>query len=145
MDGSRSHTPDPLSPEAGGGSPAQGPQRGQGQVGASPTMQQRIKAIGVPTPLAISSPIRRYIISAPKDIYYYYYSQKHGVYSLIIYYFSRPTRWLNCGEITFALTLHFSFSLSFGHHKSMNAQGNFFHQNYFCVYTSVLGSTKYRV
>lgn len=58
MNGSRSHTPDPLSPETSG-SPATVPQR---QGGASPTMQQRIKAIGVPTPLAISSPIRRYII-----------------------------------------------------------------------------------
>ena len=61
MNGSRSHTPDPLSPE-GSGSPATGPQRVQGQGGASPTMQQRIKAIGVPTPLAISSPIRRYFL-----------------------------------------------------------------------------------
>lgn len=59
MNGSRSHTPDPLSPETSG-SPATVPQRSQS--GASPTMQQRIKAIGVPTPLAISSPIRRYII-----------------------------------------------------------------------------------
>lgn len=25
----------------------------------SPTMQQRIKAIGIPTPLALSSPLRR--------------------------------------------------------------------------------------
>ncbi|KOC66108.1 Palmitoyltransferase ZDHHC5 [Habropoda laboriosa] len=58
MNGSRSHTPDPLSPEASG-SPATASQRGQGQGGASPTTQ-RIKAIGVPTPLAISSPIRRY-------------------------------------------------------------------------------------
>lgn len=58
MNGSRSHTPDPLSPETSG-SPATIPQR---QGGASPTMQQRIKAIGVPTPLAISSPIRRYIM-----------------------------------------------------------------------------------
>jgi len=58
MNGSRSHTPDPLSPETSG-SPAAVPQR-QPQGGASPTMQQRIKAIGVPTPLAISSPIRRY-------------------------------------------------------------------------------------
>lgn len=60
INGSRSHTPDPLSPETSG-SPAIAPQRGQSQGGASPTMQQRIKAIGVPTPLAISSPIRRYI------------------------------------------------------------------------------------
>ncbi|XP_059480566.1 palmitoyltransferase ZDHHC8 isoform X2 [Neocloeon triangulifer] len=50
---SRSHTPDPLSPESQqpiGRSPGLPP---------SPTMQQRIKAIGVPTPLAMSSPIRR--------------------------------------------------------------------------------------
>ncbi|OAD54347.1 Palmitoyltransferase ZDHHC5, partial [Eufriesea mexicana] len=58
MNGSRSHTPDPLSPEASG-SPATASQTDQGQGGASPTTQ-RIKAIGVPTPLAISSPIRRY-------------------------------------------------------------------------------------
>ncbi|XP_054274125.1 palmitoyltransferase ZDHHC8 isoform X3 [Macrosteles quadrilineatus] len=40
---SRSHTPDME----------------RGVVGPSPTMQQRIKAIGVPTPLAMSSPLRR--------------------------------------------------------------------------------------
>ncbi|XP_043269763.1 palmitoyltransferase ZDHHC5-B [Venturia canescens] len=67
MNGSRSHTPDPLSPEATG-SPAGGPQRGQGQGGASPTMQQRIKAIGVPTPLAISSPIRRSNPGTPTQV-----------------------------------------------------------------------------
>ncbi|XP_014259008.1 palmitoyltransferase ZDHHC5 [Cimex lectularius] len=44
MAGSRSHTPDL--------------ERGLG-VAPSPTMHQRIKAIGVPTPLAISSPLRR--------------------------------------------------------------------------------------
>nr|CAD7401267.1 unnamed protein product [Timema cristinae] len=47
---SRSHTPDPLSPD----SQQPLPQRS----GPSPTMQQRIKAIGVPTPLAMSSPVR---------------------------------------------------------------------------------------
>lgn len=67
MNGSRSHTPDALSPE-GSGSPAIGPQRGQGQGGASPTMQQRIKAIGVPTPLAISSPIRRSNPGTPTQV-----------------------------------------------------------------------------
>ncbi|KAG5327095.1 ZDHC5 Palmitoyltransferase, partial [Pseudoatta argentina] len=64
MNGSRSHTPDPLSPETSG-SPATVPQR---QGGASPTMQQRIKAIGVPTPLAISSPIRRSNPGTPTQI-----------------------------------------------------------------------------
>jgi len=59
---SRSHTPDSLSPDR-----QQQQQQQQQQVqspasrgpGPSPTMQQRIKAIGVPTPLAMSSPIRR--------------------------------------------------------------------------------------
>ncbi|KAF7269325.1 zinc finger DHHC-type containing 8 isoform X2 [Rhynchophorus ferrugineus] len=48
MDGGRGGTPDSL-----------GPQR------ASPTMQQRIKALGVPTPLAMSSPVRRSNPSTP--------------------------------------------------------------------------------
>ncbi|XP_066595048.1 palmitoyltransferase ZDHHC8 isoform X2 [Prorops nasuta] len=65
MNGSRSHTPDPLSPEATG-SPATMGQRGQGS--ASPTMQQRIKAIGVPTPLTISSPIRRSNPGTPTQV-----------------------------------------------------------------------------
>ncbi|XP_012220270.1 palmitoyltransferase ZDHHC8 isoform X1 [Linepithema humile] len=65
MNGSRSHTPDPLSPETSG-SPATVPQRSQS--GASPTMQQRIKAIGVPTPLAISSPIRRSNPGTPTQV-----------------------------------------------------------------------------
>ncbi|XP_018354389.1 PREDICTED: palmitoyltransferase ZDHHC5 isoform X2 [Trachymyrmex septentrionalis] len=64
INGSRSHTPDPLSPETSG-SPATVPQR---QGGASPTMQQRIKAIGVPTPLAISSPIRRSNPGTPTQV-----------------------------------------------------------------------------
>ncbi|KAL7300426.1 hypothetical protein TKK_0006780 [Trichogramma kaykai] len=65
INGSRSHTPDPLgdSPSSGVTNTPSGPAQGQTVVGdirqASPTMQQRIKAIGVPTPLAISSPIRR--------------------------------------------------------------------------------------
>ena len=61
---SRSHTPDSLSPDR-----QQQQQQQQQQVqspasrgpGPSPTMQQRIKAIGVPTPLAMSSPIRRLV------------------------------------------------------------------------------------
>ncbi|XP_039292352.1 palmitoyltransferase ZDHHC5-B isoform X2 [Nilaparvata lugens] len=43
MGQSRSHTPD----------------MDRGNSGPSPTMQQRIKAIGVPTPLTLSSPLRR--------------------------------------------------------------------------------------
>ncbi|CAH1403959.1 unnamed protein product [Nezara viridula] len=45
MPGSRSHTPDL--------------ERGMVGVAPSPTMHQRLKTIGVPTPLAISSPLRR--------------------------------------------------------------------------------------
>ncbi|XP_074036593.1 palmitoyltransferase ZDHHC8-like [Leptinotarsa decemlineata] len=48
LDSNRSGTPDSL-----------GPQR------PSPTMQQRIKALGVPTPLALSTPVRRSNPSTP--------------------------------------------------------------------------------
>jgi hypothetical protein len=59
MSQSRSHTPDPLSPDRQQQQQVQSPaSRGPGP---SPTMQQRIKAIGVPTPLAMSSPIRRLV------------------------------------------------------------------------------------
>ncbi|XP_065203054.1 palmitoyltransferase ZDHHC8 isoform X2 [Planococcus citri] len=47
MGPSRSHTPD-IDRERNGNA-----------VSPSPTMQQRIKAIGVPTPIALSSPLRR--------------------------------------------------------------------------------------
>ncbi|PNF39088.1 hypothetical protein B7P43_G04146 [Cryptotermes secundus] len=53
---SRSHTPDPLSPDR---QQQQVPSPAPRGPGPSPTMQQRIKAIGVPTPLAMSSPVRR--------------------------------------------------------------------------------------
>ncbi|XP_001604831.2 palmitoyltransferase ZDHHC5 [Nasonia vitripennis] len=67
INGSRSHTPDPLTESSG--SPATGGQgTGGRQGGASPTMQQRIKAIGVPTPLAISSPIRRSNPGTPTQV-----------------------------------------------------------------------------
>lgn len=54
---SRSHTPDPLSPDRQ--QQQQAPSAATRGPGPSPTMQQRIKAIGVPTPLAMSSPVRR--------------------------------------------------------------------------------------
>lgn len=38
------------------------PNRQSNIVMQSPTMQQRMKAIGVPTPLALSSPLRRYVL-----------------------------------------------------------------------------------
>uniref|UniRef100_A0A8D8W4H5 Palmitoyltransferase n=1 Tax=Cacopsylla melanoneura TaxID=428564 RepID=A0A8D8W4H5_9HEMI len=47
---SRSHTPDIDRDQSRGGGAL---------VAPSPTMQQRIKAIGVPTPIAMSSPLRR--------------------------------------------------------------------------------------
>jgi hypothetical protein len=54
---SRSHTPDPLSPDRQ--QQQQVPSPAPRGPGPSPTMQQRIKAIGVQTPLAMSSPVRR--------------------------------------------------------------------------------------
>lgn len=69
LDPNRGYTPDPLSsPEQqqilspGGGIQMQLPPRGPNlgpQSSATPTMQQRIKAMGVATPLALSSPVRR--------------------------------------------------------------------------------------
>lgn len=58
---SRSHTPDPLSPDRQ--QQQQVPSPAPRGPGPSPTMQQRIKAIGVPTPLAMSSPVRRSVNS----------------------------------------------------------------------------------
>lgn len=40
-------------------STANGQRGGLNVVAATPTMQQRIKALGVATPLALSSPVRR--------------------------------------------------------------------------------------
>jgi len=56
---SRSHTPDSLSPDRQQQQQQQVQSPASRGPGPSPTMQQRIKAIGVPTPLAMSSPIRR--------------------------------------------------------------------------------------
>ncbi|XP_014213191.1 palmitoyltransferase ZDHHC5 [Copidosoma floridanum] len=75
VNGSRSHTPDPLADSSGAPATA-GHEGGNGNGGAptrahtggSPTMQQRIKAIGVPTPLAISSPIRRSNPGTPTQV-----------------------------------------------------------------------------
>ncbi|XP_055683146.1 palmitoyltransferase ZDHHC8 isoform X1 [Lutzomyia longipalpis] len=73
LDPSRGYTPDSLSPEQQPGQMMAGmqmqpvsqqQQQQQQQMGprgtsATPTMQQRIKALGVATPLAMSSPVRR--------------------------------------------------------------------------------------
>lgn len=69
LDPSRNYNADTLSPDqmigGGGGGPQQTAQQSQSLGGtqrmtsATPTMQQRIKALGVATPLALSSPVRR--------------------------------------------------------------------------------------
>ncbi|KFB36771.1 AGAP000567-PB-like protein [Anopheles sinensis] len=72
LDPSRSFTPEGLSPDQPPVGPppmitiqSQQQQQNQAQRGpvppssATPTMQQRIKALGVATPLAMSSPVRR--------------------------------------------------------------------------------------
>lgn len=71
---SRNYNPDTLSPEQmmsgqntsnlTASSAVQQSQQGGGptrMTSATPTMQQRIKALGVATPLALSSPVRRYV------------------------------------------------------------------------------------
>lgn len=72
LDVSRNYNVDTLSPDqmvGGGGNGVGGPQQTaqqsqsvggtQRMTSATPTMQQRIKALGVATPLALSSPVRR--------------------------------------------------------------------------------------
>lgn len=67
IDPSRAYTPDAMSPEQPALMTVQQIQQqrlGGGNVtssssSATPTMQQRIKALGIATPLAISSPVRR--------------------------------------------------------------------------------------
>lgn len=69
LDLSRGYNPDILSPEQQQQPPnmmmVQQQQQQQlvqrGLSSATPTMQQRIKALGVATPLAMSSPVRRYV------------------------------------------------------------------------------------
>lgn len=62
---SRAYNPDAISPDqmmSGGPNITQ-----QGTIrmtSATPTMQQRIKALGVATPIALSSPVRRYVSAA---------------------------------------------------------------------------------
>lgn len=58
IDVSRNYTPDTMSPEQMQMPIQQGPSR---MASATPTMQQRIKALGVATPLTLSSPVRRYV------------------------------------------------------------------------------------
>lgn len=66
---SRAYNPDAISPDqmmSGGG--VGGPNIAQQgtirMTSATPTMQQRIKALGVATPIALSSPVRRYVSAA---------------------------------------------------------------------------------
>lgn len=66
IDPSRAYTPDAMSPDQPALMTVQQIQQqrlGGGNVtsssSATPTMQQRIKALGIATPLAISSPVRR--------------------------------------------------------------------------------------
>lgn len=86
LDVSRNYNADTLSPDqmigGNGGCVVGGPQQSiqqsqpvggtQRLTSATPTMQQRIKALGVATPLALSSPVRRWVfaiasITSPKS------------------------------------------------------------------------------
>lgn len=71
LDPQRGYTSDPLSPDQPGGGYVVNGQQGisvaQSQRGgtttATPTMQQRIKPLGVATPLVSASPVRRWVVS----------------------------------------------------------------------------------
>lgn len=58
----RGYNPDAISPDQmmSGPNPNQ-PGAAIRMTSATPTMQQRIKALGVATPIALSSPVRRYV------------------------------------------------------------------------------------
>lgn len=81
IDVSRGFNPDALSPDQMMSGPNQqgAPTR---LTQATPTMQQRIKALGVATPIALSSPVRRYvfifsiIIDKKKTLYICYLSSQ---------------------------------------------------------------------
>lgn len=61
---SRAYNPDAISPDQMMSGPNLTQQGTIRMTSATPTMQQRIKALGVATPIALSSPVRRYVSSA---------------------------------------------------------------------------------
>lgn len=65
LDVSRAYNPDAISPDQmmTGPNPNQ-PGAAIRMTSATPTMQQRIKALGVATPIALSSPVRRYVLTS---------------------------------------------------------------------------------
>lgn len=65
LDVSRGYNPDALSPDQMMSGPnVNQPNTAIRMTSATPTMQQRIKALGVATPIALSSPVRRYVLSS---------------------------------------------------------------------------------
>lgn len=61
---SRAYNPDAISPDQMMSGPNLTQQGTIRMTSATPTMQQRIKALGVATPIALSSPVRRYVSTA---------------------------------------------------------------------------------
>lgn len=61
LDVSRAYNPDAISPDQMMSGPNIAQQGTIRMTSATPTMQQRIKALGVATPIALSSPVRRYV------------------------------------------------------------------------------------
>lgn len=65
LDVSRGYNPDAISPDQMMAGPnANQPGAAIRMTSATPTMQQRIKALGVATPIALSSPVRRYVLTS---------------------------------------------------------------------------------
>lgn len=66
LDVSRGYNPDALSPDQMMAGAANVNQQGAAirMTSATPTMQQRIKALGVATPIVLSSPVRRYVLTS---------------------------------------------------------------------------------
>lgn len=63
LDVSRGYNPDAISPDQMMSGQVNQPGAAIRMTSATPTMQQRIKALGVATPIALSSPVRRYALT----------------------------------------------------------------------------------
>lgn len=79
-------------------------QPGPRMTSAIPTMQQRIKALGVATPIALSSPVRRYVcLNATFILNYYIFIFSPDVFSStlsILRFDLRNDVFFSCSTIT---------------------------------------------
>lgn len=79
LDVSRGYNPDAISPDQMMSGPnVNQPGAAIRMTSATPTMQQRIKALGVATPIALSSPVRRYASNTSLVHCNFMFGKKYG-------------------------------------------------------------------